>query len=309
MAEVDDGLATQYATNSLNEYTSVGGTTDSYDANGNLISQTNSAGTTTYSYNALGELTQVVSPTDGVTTYQYDALGYLVSQTQNGETTENLIDPLGAGGLGDVVGQFDSTGSTVAQYAYGLGLASQISAAGTSAYYDFDLTGDTTALTGAGGTVLNTYTYLPFGQLFSSTGIVSNPFTFVGQSGVMDGGDGLYFMRNRWYDSDLGRFLSPDPSGINGGTTNMYQYANNSPTQYVDPSGLDTGEGEINQGLATTTTFNNAFIKSGKAAPGTTIQQIAVGVATYLTDYPSTLRDSPSSTAFGVGVTFASGSR
>ncbi len=264
VAEVDNGVTSQYTANSLNEYTSVGGATDSYDANGNLISQTSSSGTTTYSYNALGELTQVVSPSAGVTTYQYDALGYLVAQDQNGKTTENLIDPVGAGGLGDVVGQFDNTGSTIAQYAYGLGLVSQVSAAGTSAYYNFDLTGDTTALTGAGGTVLDSYTYLPFGQLFSSTGDVSNPFTFVGQSGVMDGGNGLYFMRNRWYGADLGRFLSPDPSGINGGTTNLYKYANNSPTQYVDPSGLDTGEGEINQGLTTMTNFNKAFISQIK---------------------------------------------
>lgn len=48
---------------------------------------------------------------------------------------------------------------------------------------------------------------------------------------------GLYYMRHRWYDSSLQRFISRDPIGLSGGE-NVYTYAGNSPTIFVDPMGL-----------------------------------------------------------------------
>ena len=48
---------------------------------------------------------------------------------------------------------------------------------------------------------------------------------------------GLYYMRARYYDPALGRFLSEDPIGIDGGL-NLYAYAGNDPTNRSDPSGL-----------------------------------------------------------------------
>jgi RHS repeat-associated protein len=223
-----------YTTDNMNQYTAVGAATYKYDADGNLISETNSTGTTTYTYNLLGQLAEVVSPTTGTTTYQYDALGNLVSQTVNGQTTHYLVDPTG---LGNVVGQFNASGRVVAQYTYGNGLVSQISSSGANNYYGFDLTGNTTQLTGAGGAVLNTYSYLPFGETLASTGSTNNPFTYVGQFGVMNSSSGLYYMRNRWYDPGTGRFTQPDPNGLAGGDANLYRYVGNTPARSVDPTG------------------------------------------------------------------------
>jgi len=45
------------------------------------------------------------------------------------------------------------------------------------------------------------------------------------------------YMRQRWYDSSLGRFISRDPIGLKGGT-NLYAYASDSPAQITDPMGL-----------------------------------------------------------------------
>ena len=58
-----NGVTTNYTSNSVNEYTTVGGTTYEYDADGNLISMTDASGTTTYTYNSLNQLTGVTSPT------------------------------------------------------------------------------------------------------------------------------------------------------------------------------------------------------------------------------------------------------
>ena len=54
-----------------------------------------------------------------------------------------------------------------------------------SDYYQFDAVGNTAQLTGPDGTVLNSYSYLPFGESLSASASVANPFTFVGESGVM----------------------------------------------------------------------------------------------------------------------------
>jgi RHS repeat-associated protein len=48
---------------------------------------------------------------------------------------------------------------------------------------------------------------------------------------------GLTFNNARYYDSELGRFLTPDPVGLNGGSLNLYQYAPN-PLNFIDPLGL-----------------------------------------------------------------------
>lgn len=51
----------------------------------------------------------------------------------------------------------------------------------------------------------------------------------------IDRDTGLYYFNARWYDPQLGRFVTEDP--IKDGV-NFYAYANNNPLRYVDPTGL-----------------------------------------------------------------------
>ena len=48
---------------------------------------------------------------------------------------------------------------------------------------------------------------------------------------------GLYNFRARWYDSTIGRWLSKDPIGLEGGL-NLYVFCGNDPVNFVDPFGL-----------------------------------------------------------------------
>ena len=49
--------------------------------------------------------------------------------------------------------------------------------------------------------------------------------------------NGLYYYRNRWYDPEVGRFISEDPIGFAGGDINLYSYVGNNPHGFIDPFG------------------------------------------------------------------------
>ncbi len=232
---VTDGVSTSYTTNDLNEYTQIGSSTLSYDANGNLISQTGATGTTAYAYDPLNQLTGVTSPT-GTSNYQYDALGDLSASTVNGQTTQYVYDPTG---LDNLVGEYSSSGSLIADFTHGLGLTSLINASGGASYYDSDAQGSVAGLSNASGSYENVYRYLPFGGLLTSSESIANPFQYVGLSGVMTVSNGLEFMRARFYAPSEGDFVSPDPLGLAGGQANIYAYTAQNPIDRIDPTGLD----------------------------------------------------------------------
>jgi RHS repeat-associated protein len=235
-----NGTTIAYSTNNLNQYTSVGSTTYGYDADGNQISKTDGSGTTTYKYDDPNRLIGVTTPTDTFS-YQYDAFGNRMATTQNGQRTDYLIDP---SGLGNLVGAY-SAGGLVAHYTYGLGLTSRVDAAAATSFYDFDALGSTVGMTDSVGAYTNKYSYLPFGATQTATGTIPNPFTFVGKWGVSTDGNGLNSMGARFQDSVLGRFASPDPTGIHGGL-NLYAYAANNPVTRVDPLGFGYFEANAN---------------------------------------------------------------
>ena len=62
---------------------------------------------------------------------------------------------------------------------------------------------------------------------------IDNPFRFAGE--YNDDETGLIYLRNRYYDSNTGRFISEDPA-MDG--NNWYIYCNNNPINFVDPWGL-----------------------------------------------------------------------
>ena len=235
-----NGAVNDYTTNGLNQYTSSNGTTYGYDADGNLVSMTKGSVTTTYTYNSQNQLIAESGPS-GNFTYQYDALGNLVSSTVNGVVSNYVIDPLAistsaTGPLSAIAQAYNAAGNVSATYDYGNGLAAEITSSGTD-YYNTDATGDVTSLSGAGGNLVDTYDYTPFGTLLTSTGSIANPFQYAGGWGITTGTDGLLDMRTRHYDPTTGRFASRDAIGVAGGPS-LYAYAGNTPVGLVDPTGL-----------------------------------------------------------------------
>lgn len=79
------------------------------------------------------------------------------------------------------------------------------------------------------GAASGTFKSLPFGQELINS--AESRFTFTAKEKDYD----YYYFNNRYYDPDLGRFLSIDPVKTN----KPYVYVDNNPLMYVDPSGLD----------------------------------------------------------------------
>lgn len=89
------------------------------------------------------------------------------------------------------------------------------------------------------GKVLRKYGEAPWGDTTLDTSVVMR-FRFAGRE--FDRRTGLYYMRNRYYDPQVGRFLSEDPAGILGGL-NLYQYAGADPINTTDRFGLSPTPG------------------------------------------------------------------
>ena len=102
-------------------------------------------------------------------------------------------------------------------------------------HYVQDAQGNVSGLLHSNGAVVESYEYSPQGELLSSTGGVTNPYRFKGRE--WDAEAGLYFMRARYYDPKVGRFVSEDPIGLAGGG-NLYAFAMGDPVNHRDPSGL-----------------------------------------------------------------------
>ena len=127
-------------------------------------------------------------------------------------------------------------------------------AGGNYYVYHFDGTGHTVALTDKSNVVTHKYAYSPYGKVLGQVDVPSQPFKYAGQVGIFTESENLYYMRARYYDAEVGRFISEDPAGFVDGP-NLYAYVGGNPSMLVDPSGLGA-EGEVNLLKATVGTVN-----------------------------------------------------
>ena len=138
-------------------------------------------------------------------------------------------------------------GEGTTRYIRGYGLISSDSEqARTYYHYVSDEKGSVTHLVSSEGEgVLNEYSYDVFGNRTVLKEAVDNLFGYTGQQ--YDGITGQYYLRARYYNPVIGRFIQEDT--YYGDGLNLYVYCCNNPVMYYDPTGHEH-EGNHNRGGA-----------------------------------------------------------
>jgi RHS repeat-associated protein len=224
-------ITTSYSVNNLNQYSTVSGlTAPVWNTDGGL--QTFAGNT--YVYDALQRLTEVDS-SNGKTVFSYDPLGRRVKKVD--ENTSGVVISTFQYHYDESEVAVEYQPATTWTYYLGLGLDQVVLRDSGSAkqWYYRDGHGSTSALTDNSGNVLEQYEYNAQGQfqITNSSGTVeaitqiANDLLYTGRN--YDYETGNYFYRARYYNPQLGRFISRDSlSGAEFSQgTNLYAYCRN----------------------------------------------------------------------------------
>ncbi len=234
----DDNQLASFKGPSMGSYQAVG-----TDSDGNLTSAPLTNDTfVIYTYDARNRLLN-----SGGVTNAYDAANNRIGQTYGTNTTVFVVNPNTK--LSQVLMRIKNGVTTY--YVYGPGLLYQVTETATTTNtltYHYDYRGSTIALSDNNGNVTDRIEYSAYGLTTYRAGTNDTPFLFNGRYGVQTDANGLLYMRARFYNPYLCRFLNPDPSGFAGGL-NHYAAFNGNPVSYLDPFGLNaaiTGDTSFN---------------------------------------------------------------
>jgi RHS repeat-associated protein len=261
-------VKTSYAPNADHWQTHTGGRgleEAHYDADG----QPERIGHRSFVWDATGKLLEVRDGSRVLARYRYNHRGERIEKTAGGEHTYYLYEDR------KIVAELDGKGRLRRQYIYlagkpvaiidatidvtngpndtaPRGFMAAIAAlwrtwfgeSETIVYLHSNHLGATEMATDIRGKPIWQATYSPFGKLMPT---VAQRKTTADASAFelnlrlpgqyADKETGLYYNDHRYYDPVRGRYLTPDPLGLDGGS-NGYAYVSNNPLKYIDPQGL-----------------------------------------------------------------------
>jgi len=222
-----------YGYNRAGELVSVDGVPYQYDARGNLVDD----GSRTYVWDAKNRLIEVREKATGnlVAAFSYDGDGRRISQTTVQGTVYYHYDGR------HVAYETDGAGNITLAFTYDqAGIPLTMRYQGETYYYRTNDRGDVLALADAQGNVVASYRYDAWGNILEASGPLAqfNPYRYAGYR--YDVAIGLYFLKARYYNAVIGKFLTRDSilgAPRHSQTLNTYLYATNDPVRYVDPDG------------------------------------------------------------------------
>ena len=219
-----------------------------YDLNGNLTSD----GTRGFDYDDENQLIRITATNAWKSEFVYDGLG------RRRLRTEYIYQ--GGGWQSVSVTRFVYCGSVVleerdgnnipqtsytrgSEFGGGIGglLARTDHGSQSHAYYHSDATGNVTAMIDDSQAVVARYLYDPYGNTLAASGSLAQANTYRYASKELHLVSGIIYYGLRYYSPDLMRFINKDPIGEPGGV-NLYGYALNNPTSYIDFWGLSVGQ-------------------------------------------------------------------
>ncbi|MBN7773730.1 polymorphic toxin-type HINT domain-containing protein [Clostridium aminobutyricum] len=180
-----------------------------------------------YQYDGFDRLIGVQN-SSGSSIYTYKPDGLRLSKTVNGVTTTHIWEGQ------NISLELDANSGVVNRYIRGNGLINS----DKNGWYLFNGHGDVVQLADNAGTVIKEYAYDAFGNEKNSDPNDTNPFRYCGE--YFDSETGSIYLRARYYEPEIGRFLTEDT--VKGKESdplslNLYTYCENNPVMYNDPSG------------------------------------------------------------------------
>jgi RHS repeat-associated protein len=275
-----------------NRLTNINGVLVTNDLDGNMTwGPLPNGNPTNYAYDARNRLSAIASLSMG-----YDPAGNRTTLTNGSVVTSFIVNPNAK--LSQALMRIKS--GTTNYYIYGLGLLYEITETATATNtltYHYDYRGSTVALTDSSGNTRERFEYSAYGSSIYRSGTTDTPFLYNGRYGVQTDPNGLLYMRARYYNPYICRFINADPSGFLGGL-NSYAYADGNPINLLDPFGLCAiGSGGVPSWLASAnsvpnvnyTVYPNAnlgpFLQSSGSATPQPYYNPAVAT-TYSVNYP-----------------------
>lgn len=219
--------------------TKYNGTTISYDANYNPLNWRN-ANLLNWSGRTL---TGVTLTNNTSIAYGYDAFGVRVSKTIGNTIHRYMVD--GNNIIAEVVTGDENY--TVYYYYDAAGNVIGLRYNNADYYFQKNWRGDVIGIVNASGTVVAEYGYDAWGKVISVTGSMAstvgriNPIRYRGY--YYDVETGFYYLNTRYYDPEVGRFISADTTDVLAASPtsltdkNLFAYCDNNPIMYKDADG------------------------------------------------------------------------
>ena len=162
--------------------------------------------------------------------FTYDAWGWRSRKIRAGVTTYELRDDSGA-----LLCEADSTGRVLRSYVRAEGrVLGALDSSGAYTAYVTDAAGSVRLGLDGQGAVRFQQEFLPYGEISHCEGMERPSLGFLGEQ--QDPETGYLYLRNRYYDPELARFLTPDPLRDSGAPA--YGYTFGDPLAFRDASGL-----------------------------------------------------------------------
>ncbi len=186
----------------------------------------------TFTYNSWDEMDSYTPIGGDTSTYEYDPEGLRTKKTTSEGSIRYHCDDNGL-----VIAESNASDQVTAQTIWGhKPLARKIN--GSYYYYVYNGHGDVIQLFNESGNIVNSYQYDEWGNILLCNELIANPIRYAGE--YYDEESGLYYLRARYYDPVLGRFISKDSNEgdiTNPLSLNRYSYCAGNPVVFNDPSG------------------------------------------------------------------------
>ena len=199
-----------------------------YDQQGNVLEATGTEGGIYYSYNAFNQQAKVRKSDGSCLESQYDAEYLRAGTVENGKVYSFIYYN------DELLAELDQNQETAGRYILGYGVAAGWNHKNEGYHFcHLDEQNSTAYITGAGGGIGNRYQYDAFGVITDRQEGFDNRILYTGQQ--YDPITEQYYLRARYYNPTVGRFLQEDV--YRGDGLNLYAYCENNPVIYCDPTG------------------------------------------------------------------------